>query len=235
MKLNRWLPCLLFLVSKSSANAPSGDEPNGFLRANVTSVTPRIERKEPDHEEPNDLGRTREPNACDTCALPASAFWGSRFDPSWNLRFGFIFYNDFESGWEDFNSGGAYALRDDSSSYASSGNAVLEIYNNFGSASSVITNVIDVSSHLALRMEFWFYPRNFSGGAPVGFALEYKTASVWEEAKYYLYGTDFVNNSWQSDVQLIDTYSASSIEIRIRCDGYGDTVYLDDIELLGLN
>jgi hypothetical protein len=151
-----------------------------------------------------------------------------------------IAFDDFETGWGNYSSGGADASRNTSSANAHQGVASADIQDNSGAASSVsLTTSRNETAYTQLRVTFWYKAVNLKKNQD--FFLEYSSngGSTWQTAGTWKAGTDFSNNQWKQSTVLITkgTFSfTSTAKIRFRCDanGDGDDVYIDEIEFAGM-
>ena len=150
--------------------------------------------------------------------------------PIWNT----IFFNDFETGWEDFNDGGSDVVRR-ADGIAHSGAYSIRIRDNSNGASAMHTNDFIVSQYQGLRVEFWYYPLGMENGED--FLLEFSTdgGTSWTIAKSWARSTDFENNSWYEVSHDIDASAIDSVRIRFRCDASqnNDRIYIDDVTFRG--
>ncbi|WP_170110458.1 metallophosphoesterase [Flavilitoribacter nigricans] len=141
-----------------------------------------------------------------------------------------IIADGFESGFGNWNSGGADCER--TTSYPNTGSYSIRLRDGSGSASSLFTNNLDLSAYQELELSFYFYAFGMDTGE--SFSLEvstnggstYTTYRTWESE------IDFVNGiSYQESVLLSGLSFSNNTRLRFICNGSnnGDQVYLDDI------
>ncbi|WP_406684401.1 choice-of-anchor D domain-containing protein [Seonamhaeicola sp. MEBiC1930] len=143
---------------------------------------------------------------------------------------------DFESDWGIWNSGGGDCTRTNSST--PNGTYMIDIQDNSGTASSMTTDDIDISSYGSVEFAFDYETVSMETGED--FWLQYSDdgGSNWSTLVTYVSGTDFSNNSAESDSITINsgTYTfASNSQFRIRCDASNnsDDVYIDNVVITG--
>jgi hypothetical protein len=147
-------------------------------------------------------------------------------------------YDDFESGWGNFTSGGTDCMRYIGGTYAHEGNCAADIQDNSGVGSSFYhTNGIDVhtSGYTQIKVEFWFYAKSMDNSNE-DFWVQYYDGATWHTVATYAVQTDFNNNQFYFKIVLIDESSyafPSDMKIRFMCDASGnaDDVYIDEVRV----
>lgn len=143
-----------------------------------------------------------------------------------------IISDDFESGFGNWNDGGADARRyTGGGNQANSGTASLAIQDNT-STSVITTDQLNLSAYDEVKIDFWYYPVSMDN-ANEDFWLQisvddgpYVTKATWAR------NTDFQNNTaYTESVEINDVSLSGNVKLRFRCDasGNGDDVYIDDI------
>jgi fibronectin type 3 domain-containing protein len=148
-----------------------------------------------------------------------------------------IFYDEFESGWGNYNDGGSDARRYTGGTHAHQGSDCLAIQDNSGSSSSVFSDDFALAGSTQLRVQFWFKAVSMENGED--FFLELSDGGTsWEVIGNWARGTDFNNNEFNFIEVIVDSSSVSTLfaadnSIRFRCDasGNGDDVYIDEIRV----
>ena len=182
-----------------------------------------------------------------TVVLTATSTWGSDAETktgyitvtepgvgSWNT----ITYDDFESGFGSYTSGGGDCFLYTSGTYAHQGNGAADIQDNSGVASSFYhTNGHDVSGYTDLEVDFWFYAVSMDNSSE-DFWLQYYDGSTWITVDTWARTTDFDNNVFYHKVVSIPagTYNyPTDAKLRFLCDASGnaDDVYIDEVEFRG--
>ncbi|MCD6415245.1 MAG: tandem-95 repeat protein, partial [Planctomycetes bacterium] len=145
-----------------------------------------------------------------------------------------LIYDEFESGWGNWNDGGGDCSRYTSGSRAHQGNCAIDIQDNSGTASSTTCDALNLTSYTQLKINFWFYPRSMESGED--FWLRFYDGSTWHTVETWARGTDFENDNFYNKEVTIDssTYTfASNSKVRFQCDASGnyDDIYLDEIDV----
>lgn len=144
-----------------------------------------------------------------------------------------ITYDDFESGWGNWNDGGTDAVLYTSGTYAYQGSSALNIQDNT-STSVVTTNNLVVSGYAEIKVDFHFYPNSMESGEDFWLQISTDGGSSYTTVKSWARGNDFENNSFYSDSVVITGHSLNDqTRIRFRCDASGnqDDIYLDAITI----
>ena len=145
-------------------------------------------------------------------------------------------YDDFESGWGNYSSGGADCMLYNRGTYAHQGGSAADIQDNSSTASSFYyTNGIDVNTpgYTEIKVEFYFYAVSMDNSNE-NFLVQYYDGATWHTVADYAEGTDFNNNQFYFKTVTISeseyTFPAN-MKIRFLCDASGnrDDVYIDEI------
>ena len=152
-------------------------------------------------------------------------------DPSCTGGWVTVSSDDFESGWGNFNDGGADAARVSNATYASSGTYTAQIRDNSGNASSVYSNALNVSGKSQLKIDYHVYAVSMEAGEDYFIELSSNGGASWSLVANYAQGTDFSNNTAYTDSLVVNLSGASSVQVRFRCDASdnNDNVYIDDV------
>jgi hypothetical protein len=147
-------------------------------------------------------------------------------------------YDDFESGWGNWTSGGIDCFIATSATYAHQGTKSVNIQDNSGVASSFYhTTGIDATPYNQLKVEFWYYPLGME--AKEDFWLEYFNGTTWSIVKSWKSKTDF-NKSQHYYVNLIlsnQQYTfPANMKLRFMCDASDDTddIFIDEVKVTGI-
>jgi hypothetical protein len=143
-------------------------------------------------------------------------------------------YDDFESGWGNWNDGGSDSSRYTGGTYAHQGNAAINLQDNT-STSVMTTDNLNLSSYSEVKVDFWYYPVSFDSSSE-DFWLQISTngGSSFSTVEEWNLNDEFVNNNFYSDSVIISGYTlTSNIQLRFRCDATGneDDVYIDEVEI----
>jgi hypothetical protein len=151
-----------------------------------------------------------------------------------------LVFDDFETDFGNYTSGGADAKRNTSGNHSVSGTGAVDLEDNNGEVSSIyLTDVLDLTSFDELLIEYSYKVVSFEGSE--NWLVEYHDGTSWQTLYDYVNGVDFTGNTGGhvSDSLTVSssafTFSANA-NIRFRCDasGGGDDVYLDDIRISGI-
>ncbi|GAB6142715.1 hypothetical protein JCM12294_01520 [Desulfocicer niacini] len=147
-------------------------------------------------------------------------------------------YDDFESGWGNYTSGGGDCLRYTGGTYAHQGSAAADIQDNSGTASSFYhTTGMDVSTpgYTTIKVEFWFRAQSMDNSNE-DFLVQYFDGSRWHTVASYAQGIDFQNGQFYNKSLIIsesDYTFPTNMKLRFMCDASGnaDDVYIDEIRV----
>jgi hypothetical protein len=185
------------------------------------------------------------PNPWDT--LPSDAYWNREIelagendnppeDPSDNRQ---IFFDNFESGWGNWNDGGADSSRNGSSQI--NGRRTINLQDNSNPpTSTTYSDVFDASGYTAIRVVFDYKVVSFESNEY--FALEYyQDNSGWSVVKTWVVGRDFNNGEIHYSEEIVilgDEVGLLTSNARIRfrsvASGDNDDLYLDNIYVEGV-
>lgn len=143
----------------------------------------------------------------------------------------------FESGWDDWVSGGVNAGYY-SGSYAFEGNSAVKITDDNGEASSITSLAIDVNSFNQIAVEFYFYSNRMDYGDE--FKLAYFDGGSWNTISTFTEGIDFSDKSFYLATVYVDRNFFSfptNAQFRIQglADSKRDQLYFDQITIIGLS
>lgn len=150
-----------------------------------------------------------------------------------------LLFDDFESGWISFISGGNDASLVASSTHAKSG-VYSALIRDDSSTSMITTGTLDVSSYSKVNVIFWYELVGMETGE--GFSLQFSNDSgtSWTIVETWARGADFQNgNFYSADVVFSPTSMGKSFtstsKIRFHCQGSNnnDRTYIDDVEVKG--
>ncbi len=149
-----------------------------------------------------------------------------------------ITYDDFESGWGNYQDGGNDCRRYTGGTYAWEGSDALNIQDNSGVASSFYhASGQDVSGFVDLEVEFYFVAVSMDNSNE-DFWVQYYDGSTWHTVATFARNTDFDNGVFYSaTVGIPASYNyPSDAKLRFMCDASGnrDDVYIDAITFRGL-
>jgi hypothetical protein len=157
-------------------------------------------------------------------------------DPSDNRQ---IFFDNFESGWGNWNDGGADSSRNGSSQI--NGRRTINLQDNSNPpASTTYSDVFDASGYTAIRVVFDYKVVSFESNEY--FALEYyQDNSGWSVVKTWVVGRDFNNGEIHYSEEIVilgDEVGLLTSNARIRfrsvASGDNDDLYLDNIYVEGV-
>ncbi|WP_299104952.1 T9SS type A sorting domain-containing protein [uncultured Winogradskyella sp.] len=143
-------------------------------------------------------------------------------------------FDNFESGWGNWNDGGNRCDRNFNTNI--NGNWNIRTRDNSGVNSSLYSDPINLTSYSSVTIDFLFYANSMENGE--NFYVEYFNGSGYTTIANYVRGTDFNNNTvYNESITLTSgayTFNANSF-FRIVCDASAtnDQVYIDDINITG--
>ena len=144
-------------------------------------------------------------------------------------------FDDFESGFGNWNDGGGDADR--VSGTLLNGIRMVRTRDNSGVASSIFSDEIDLTSYSSVTISFLFYANGMENNED--FFVEYFDGTNYVTIANYIRGTHFNNGVAYSDSITITSGAytfATTSRFRIRCDASNnnDVIYLDDINITGV-
>jgi hypothetical protein len=142
-------------------------------------------------------------------------------------------FEEYSSIWID---GGSDAFRVFNPTFANSGKYSYRLRDNSGSASSIYTKDLDLSSYTSLKIEFKFYAFSMEEGEK--FVLEISTDGGTNYSTYqeWVSELDFQNGfKYSEEVEIEGRAFSNKTRIRFRCDANSnsDLVFIDDIGIEG--
>ena len=137
----------------------------------------------------------------------------------------------FETGWDNWTDGGADCSRY-SGTRSPEGNASIKLRDNSGVASSMTSEVFDLSPYSTVDIKFEFYV--FSMENNEDFWLRYFDGVSWITVATYTKGLNINNSTFYTSTVTLDsnTYNlVSNAQFRFQCDasGNGDHIYIDAV------
>jgi len=150
-------------------------------------------------------------------------------------------YDDFETGWGSFISGGEDAMLYTSGTYAHQGNCAANIQDDSGDASAFWhTDSIDVDSpgYTELKIDFWFYALDMETGE--FFKVDFYDGSAYQTVATYISGTDFANNNFYHETIYLEEGTGPgqynfppNMTLKFECVASlnTDDIYIDQIEV----
>ena len=156
---------------------------------------------------------------------------GSLNPGSWDL----LTYDDFESGFGNYQDGGRDCLLYTDSTYAHQGSNAANIRDNSGWSSSFYhDDSIDVSTpgYTSIMVDFWFIANGMESWED--FKVWYYDGSNWREVAHYDCGDEFVNGQYYHEIVWInesDYNFPSNMKILFECSASGnsDNIYIDQV------
>lgn len=141
--------------------------------------------------------------------------------------------NDFESGWGIWNDGGAdSSLEKNYESYSRSGKASIRLRDNSGKASSMHTQVMDLTGMTAAKVSFTCLPISLENGEVLAFEVSINGGDDFNIIKEWSSGSDLYDNiPNELTVNVFSKMLSANSVFRIRCDASSnnDEVYIDDV------
>ncbi len=145
-----------------------------------------------------------------------------------------IIEDNFESGWGNWNDGGSDCYR--YNGWGTSGSRSVRIRDNSGMASSMYSDLLDLSAYNSLVVNFNFYPNSMENGEDFMLEISTNGGSSYTTIQSWTSGVNFTNGVWYTDEVIIDgiTLTGNSM-LRLRCDASanGDQIYIDDVKVEG--
>lgn len=134
----------------------------------------------------------------------------------------------FEGNWGIWNNGGSDVGSD--AVYANTGTYCVRLRDNSGQASSIYTNVLNLTAYGTLDISFSLFASSMETGED--FLLEMSTngGSSYTTVQSWVSGTDFINGTRYNETVTVSGMSSSTV-FRIRCDASAnnDRIYIDDV------
>jgi PKD repeat protein len=144
-------------------------------------------------------------------------------------------FDDFESGWGNYTSGGSNCLLYRHGKYAYQGSNAANIQASGSTAALTLTNGLDVTGYSEIKIDFWYMPVSMDVASDT-FRLDYWDGSKWIMLKRWVNFRDFVSFRFYSDSVLVSKSNVtfpSDMRIRFVCEAADqlDDVMLDVISI----
>ncbi len=139
---------------------------------------------------------------------------------------------NFESGLSIWNDGGSDCAAINNNSFSNSGTWSMRLRDNSGQASSMFTDVINMSSASEAIIRFSFLPQSFETNENFFLEVSSNGGSSYSQVRNWIVNRDFTNDQRQNvEVTVPGNQLSSNTRFRIRCDASGnaDLVYIDDV------
>jgi hypothetical protein len=144
-------------------------------------------------------------------------------------------FDDFESGWGNWNDGGNDCVRNNNTLLG--GNWNIRLRDNSGVASSMTSDPINFTSYGQINIRLNFYITGYENGE--NFFIQYSSGGGYaDNLAVYTVGTNVNNNRYYTTTLTMTpadyTFGVNS-RIRIRSNGSdnSDRVYIDNISIIG--
>ncbi|MEO0339954.1 MAG: sulfatase-like hydrolase/transferase, partial [Bacteroidota bacterium] len=141
-----------------------------------------------------------------------------------------IFAHYFESGWDGWTSGGSDCTYHTGAARAYEGEHAIRIRDNSGIASSMTSEIFDLSAYNNAEIKFHFQAVSMETNE--SFFFEINTGSGWQVLKEYVSGSDFTNGPFYEEVIALTSLSATT-SFRFTCNASNnqDRIFIDAITL----
>ncbi len=144
-----------------------------------------------------------------------------------------IIYDDFESGWGNWNDGGRDCALYEGGTYAHQDDNAIELRDNSGVASSMTTDDLNLVAYDEVKVDFWYYPTGFDNSNE-DFWLQISTngGESFETVEEWNWDDEFLNDDFYHDSVTITGYNlTSNTRLRFRCDASDNDnlVYIDEV------
>ncbi len=133
--------------------------------------------------------------------------------------------------WGIWNDGGSDSRRSsDYAAYANTGTYCVRLRDNSGQASSMYTDVLNLSGYSSLDISFSFITNSMETGEDFFLEMSTNGGSSYTVIQNWVADTDFTNGIRYNETVVVGGFSSSTV-FRIRCDASGnnDLVYIDDV------
>lgn len=142
----------------------------------------------------------------------------------------------FETGWDGWSDGGSDCARY-SGSRSYEGSYSIYIRDNSGTASSMTSPSLNLTSYNQVEIEFYFYSYSMENGED--FWVRFYNGSSWTTVATYARGSSFNNNTFYSATVTLDASQynfASNSQFRFQCDASAnnDLIYIDQVTITGI-
>jgi len=145
-----------------------------------------------------------------------------------------IIYDEFESGFGNWNDGGSDCSLYTSGTRAHQGNNAIDIQDNSTPpASTTYTDNLALAAYDEVKVDFWYYCYSMDNSNE-DFWLQISTdgGSNWTTVEEWNLGDEFVNEQFYPDSVIITGYTlTNNTQLRFRChaSGNADDVYIDEV------
>ncbi len=141
-----------------------------------------------------------------------------------------VFITDgYESDFGNWNDGGVDCER--TTSNANTGTYSIIIKDDSGAASSMFSDVLDLSAYPEVNFGFSYYTENMEANERFVFEISTDGGSNYSVYREWISGTDFQNNTRFNESFAVTHAFTNNTRFRLRCDGSNnsDQVYIDDV------
>jgi len=140
-------------------------------------------------------------------------------------------FDDFETGFGNWNDGGNDCFRSSNQNNAASGTYSIRLRDNSGAASSMFSNSLDVSGINQLRVDFTYKGVGMEIGEDFGLQTSINGGASWQTEQIWTRGVDFENQAFISQQVYIDVSEDASTILRFICDASAnnDKIFIDDV------
>jgi len=134
----------------------------------------------------------------------------------------------FETDWGIWNNGGNDVGTD--AVYANTGTYCVRLRDDSGQASSIYTDMLDLSTYVSLDISFSFFASSMETGEDFFLEMSTNGGSSYTTIQSWVSGTDFINGTRYDETVSVSGLSSTTV-FRIRCDASAnnDRVYIDDV------
>ena len=145
-----------------------------------------------------------------------------------------IQYDEFESGFGNWNDGGSDCSLYTSGTRAHQGNNAIDIQDNSTPpASTTYTDNLALAAYDQVKVDFWYYCYSMDNSNE-DFWLQISTdgGSNWTTVEEWNLGDEFVNEQFYPDSVIITGFTlTNNTQLRFRChaSGNADDVYIDEV------
>jgi hypothetical protein len=145
-----------------------------------------------------------------------------------------IQYDEFESGFGNWNDGGSDCSLYTSGARAHQGNNAINIQDNSTPpASTTYTDNLALAAYDEVKVDFWYYCYSMDNSNE-DFWLQISTdgGSNWTTVEEWNQGDEFVNEQFYPDSVIITGFTlTNNTQLRFRChaSGNADDVYIDEV------
>jgi len=143
-----------------------------------------------------------------------------------------IFGSYFEAGWDNWQSGGIYAVRY-TGNLSPEGNFSIRLNHQNSVSASMTSPVIQALTYDSLTLEYSIYAESYETGE--GFSIWLFDGSQWKWHKKLIVGQDFFNNQKRNLKLSLSQGLHNGLRVRFQNEGSdtSDKVYIDAISVSG--